>query len=259
MNELQRILDFARQITYEAGRLTLGYFYRGVEIIDKDDGSPVTIADREAELLIRRAIEKTFPDHGILGEEHGTKEPRNGSPYTWYIDPIDGTKSFIHGVPLYTNLLGVLREDRSVVGIVQTPALGEQVSAAEGLGCWLNGRAIRVSQVDDIAKAALLTTDTRGLEVDAATQGWRALYDKCRYPRTWGDGYGYTLVASGRAEIMLDAKSASYDVAPLPVIMREAGGAFFDWTGEETIFGGNGAACNAKFVERVKAALRGEG
>lgn len=259
MSELQRILDFARQVTYEAGRLTLGYFYRGVEIIDKDDGSPVTIADREAELLIRRAIEKTFPDHGILGEEHGTKAPSNGSPYTWYIDPIDGTKSFIHGVPLYTNLLGVLRENRSVVGVVQIPALGEQLSAADGLGCHLNGRRVAVSNVEKIERAALMTTDIRDLEINGVNDGWRALYDQCRYPRTWGDAYGYYLVATGRAEIMIDARCAPYDVAPLPVIMREAGGAFFDWTGEETIFGANGAACNAKFVERVKAALSGKG
>jgi histidinol-phosphatase len=257
MSELQRILDFARQTVYEAGRLTLGYFYRSVEIIDKSDGSPVTVADREAEMLIRRAIEKAYPDHGIYGEEHGIKEASKGSSYTWFIDPIDGTKSFIHGVPFYSNLLGVMRDAQCVVGIVQIPALGEQVSAAAGLGCWLNGRRVQVSNVAELSRAVLLTTDVRDLEINGVTQGWRTLYDGCKFPRTWGDGYGYYLVATGRGEIMLDARAEPYDVAPMPVIMREAGGHFFDWKGEEAIFGRNGIATNAHLKDQVLAAIRG--
>jgi histidinol phosphatase-like enzyme (inositol monophosphatase family) len=255
--ELARLLDFARSAAYEAGRLTLGYFYRSLEIIDKADGSPVTVADREAELLLRGAIEKAFPDHGILGEEFGTKEARNGSPYTWYLDPIDGTKSFIHGVPMYSNLVGLLREDRSVLGIINLPALGEMVSAAEGHGCWLNGRRVKVSDVPDVSRAVVLTTDQTDLARNGATTGWRSLVEGARFTRTWGDAYGYALVATGRAEIMLDARAETYDVAAIPPILREAGGQFFDWKGRETIFGGNGIGTNAALAELVRERITG--
>lgn len=257
MSELQRYLDAAQEIAWEAGRLTLGWFNRGVEVIDKADGSPVTVADRDAETLVRRAIEARFPDHGIRGEEHGPKEARAGCSYTWYIDPIDGTKSFVHGVPLYSNLLALVRDGKPVVGIIQLPALGEQLAAAEGLGCRLNGRPVRVSQIADLSRAVVLTSDSRDLGISAPTPGWRPLWEGCRFPRSWGDGYGYYLVATGRAEVMLDARAADYDLAPMPVILREAGGAFFDWRGEETFLGGHGAACNAALAEQVRASLRG--
>lgn len=257
MRELEELLGFARDICHQAGRLTLGYFDRSLEVIDKADGSPVTIADREAEALIRRAIEARYPDHGISGEEYGVKESPNGSPYTWYIDPIDGTKSFIHGAPIYTTLLGLAREGECVLGVIEAPALKEQLSASAGMGAHLNGRRVRVSQVSDLSRAVLVVTDPRSLEQEAVTPGWRRLWDGCKFVRTWGDAFGYMMVATGRAEIMLDEKVEPYDVSPLPVILREAGGAFFDWTGKETIFGGNGAASNAALRDTVVEALRG--
>jgi myo-inositol-1(or 4)-monophosphatase len=255
MSELDRMLDFARGIMYEAGRLTLGYFYRRLEVIAKSDGSPVTIADREAEALVRKAIEEAFPDHGITGEEWGKKEPRAGCSYTWFIDPIDGTKSFIHGVPLYTNLLGLLREDRSVVGVVNIPALGEQVSAREGGGTTLNGRRVQVSSTSELSESVVLTSDSRDLALSGPSAGWKDLWKGCKFPRSWGDAYGHVLVATGRAEIMLDARAEPYDLAPLPVILREAGGQFFDWSGNETIFGKCGASVNDALAEEVRRAL----
>ncbi|MBI1291554.1 histidinol phosphate phosphatase [bacterium] len=256
-SELSRFLDFARAAAYEAGRHTLGYFYRSLEVIDKADGSPVTVADREAEQILRAAIEKAFPDHAILGEEFGRKEARNGSPYTWYLDPIDGTKSFIHGVPMYSNLVGLLCEDRSVLGIINLPALGEMISAADGHGCWLNGRRVKVSDESDLSRAVVLTTDQTDLARSGVTNGWKSLVEGARFTRTWGDAYGYALVATGRAEIMLDARAETYDIAALPPILREAGGQFFDWTGRETIFGGNGIATNAALANLVRQRIGG--
>jgi histidinol-phosphatase len=255
MAELDRMLDFARATIYEAGRLTLGYFYRNLDVIAKSDGSPVTIADREAEAHIRKAIEAAFPDHGIYGEEWGVKEPKAGCSYTWYIDPIDGTKSFIHGVPLYTNLLGLLREDRSVVGVVNIPAMGEQVSAADGMGATLNGRRVRVSQVARLKEAVVLTSDPRDLVTQGPNDKWKPLWDGCNFPRSWGDAYGHVLVATGRAEIMLDPQAEPYDFAPLPVIVREAGGRFFDWSGKESIFGRSGVSVNAALADQVRKTL----
>ncbi len=256
-SELERLLTFAQQACHEAGRLTLGYYQRSLEVIQKADNSPVTIADREAEAFIRRAIEKSFPDHGIVGEEHGVKEAAPGCPYRWYIDPIDGTKSFIHGVPFYTTLLGLMREDRCVAGIIELPGVGDQLAAADGLGCRLNGLPVRVSDVADLSKAVVLTTDFHHMETTFPDGRWKPLYDQCKFARTWGDAYGYYLVASGRAEVMIDPVVNHYDVAPLPVIFREAGGVFTDWKGEETIFGGNGVGTNAALSAHVRRVLKG--
>ncbi len=257
MAELDQFLDFAREAAEEAGRLTLGYYRRTLEVIGKDDGSPVTIADREAEQLLRARIEAAFPDHGILGEEYGARLPADGCVYTWSIDPIDGTKSFIHGVPLYTNLLALLREGEPVVGVINVPALGEQVAAAEGRGCFLNGRRVRVSAVDSLAEALFVYTDHRDLERNAPNDRWKTLVARCKYPRGWCDAYGYGLVATGRAEIMVDPVVAPYDVAPMPVILREAGGAFFNWDGGCRLDGITACATNGALRDEVLAVLSG--
>jgi myo-inositol-1(or 4)-monophosphatase len=249
--ELDDFLAFAQEMTYAAGRLTLGYFSRALEISDKQDGSPVTQADRQAEALIRQAIEARFPDHGIYGEEYGSKDPAFGCSYTWFIDPIDGTKSFIHGVPLYSNLLALQREDTVVVGVINCPALEEQVSAAQGRGCFDNGRPVRVSQVDSLQRAVMLCSDPRDVEVNAPLPGWRYLWRDCRYVRTWGDAYGHLLVATGRAEIMIDPIVEPYDVAPLPVILQEAGGVYGDWQGQVTLFGRSAVSCNQALAAQV--------
>lgn len=253
--ELANLLNFGREVCHEAGRLTLGYFHRRLEIINKADGSPVTVADREAETLIRRAIEQRYPHHGINGEEFGVKEAASGCSYTWFIDPIDGTKSFIHGVPLYTCLLGLLRAEESVVGIVQVPGLDDQLSAGKDLGCFLNGIPVRTSAVNSLAESVVLTTDPHDIERRAPKDGWKKLWEKAKFVRTWGDAYGHFLVATGRAEVMLDPVVNPYDIAPLPVIMRESGGAFFDWNGKETIFSGNGISTNGPLKEFVQQQL----
>ena len=245
MPELEDFLNFARETAHEAGVLTLGYFARGVEIIEKSDGSPVTVADRSAEELIRQRIEARFPEHGIYGEEFDVKEPASGCSFQWYIDPIDATKSFIHGVPLYSTLCSLVRWDEPVVRIIEIPALGEQLSAAKGRGATLNGRQVRVSETSELARGVVLYTDFQSLRADAPSNNWVGLIEKCRFPRSWGDAYGHFLVATGRAEIMLDPIVNPYDVAPMSVIMPEAGGYFCDWKGKETFEGGNGVSCNA--------------
>lgn len=251
MAELEKLLSFAQDTAHRAGLITLEYYQKNFGVQEKSDGSPVTIADRSAEEFVRKQIEQAFPDHGINGEEFGVKEPSNGCSYTWYIDPIDGTKSFIHGVPLYTTLLACLREDQSVVGVIEVPALKSQVSAAEGQGCFLDGKPTRVSTIDALDRAVCLTTDERKLPVYKPDRSWEPLWHGAKLTRGWGDAYGHYLVASGRAEFILDPKVEPYDVAPFPVIMREAGGRFFSWKGEETIFGGDGISCNAALAEKI--------
>ncbi|MCC6802695.1 MAG: inositol monophosphatase family protein [Anaerolineae bacterium] len=246
---LQPLLDFALDASWQAGRITLGYFQTGVAVERKSDNTPVTIADRSAEERLRSLIGTRFPDHGIIGEEYG--EQPGSSGLSWIIDPIDGTKSFAAGVPLYGSLLALVEGDRVLVGVAHFPALNETVYAARGLGCFWNGRRARVSSVGSLADSVLLMSDVKGY--GDKTAAWQKLIDSTYIQRTWGDSYGYLLVATGRAEIMLDPKMAVWDCAPFGVIMEEAGGTFTDWQGKATIYAGEAVATNGTLFEQVMA------
>lgn len=251
-DNLSTLLDFARQTAYQAGQLTLKYFQHGILADTKQDGSPVTIADRESEQHIRRAIEERFPDHAILGEEYGT---RQGNGMRWIIDPIDGTQSFIHGVPLYSVLLGLEIDGRVEVGVAYFPALNEMVSAATGLGCWWNDAQTRVSTTASLDQAALSYTDIINFERYGKAAAFNRLAGRVRYRAGWGDAYGYLLAATGRVEIMLDPIMAVWDCGPFPPIFREAGGFFGDWDGTPTITAGRGLATSQLLLPEVLRVL----
>jgi histidinol phosphatase-like enzyme (inositol monophosphatase family) len=225
-----------------------------VPVQTKADNTPVTCADRESEQIIRQRIARFFPDHSVLGEEQGTTP---GDPdYRWIIDPIDGTKSFIHGVPLYGVLIGVEVKGQASVGVVYLPALDELVCAAAGLGCRWNGRPARVSNVaklEDAIVVASSITSSMG-----RSDAFEQLAARTRFQRTWGDAYGYVLVATGRAEIMLDATIKPWDCAPMPPILQEAGGRFTTWAGEASIWGKDSLATNAALHQQVLAVLAAE-
>jgi histidinol phosphatase-like enzyme (inositol monophosphatase family) len=250
------LLDFAIDAAWQAGRITLGYFQREVTVERKGDQTPVTAADREAESHIRDLIGRFWPDHGILGEEFG--EVRGSSPYRWILDPIDGTKSFVCGVPLYSTLVALLENDSPIVGVVNAPALGEMVYASRGSGCYWNGRAAHVSEISSLQDAVLLGTDLDTFARYGKADAWRRLVSATYLQRTWGDAYGYTLVATGRAEIMVDPIMSVWDCGPLQVILAEAGGTFTDWEGNPTIFGDNSIATNGVLFGDVMQLVRGE-
>lgn len=235
--------------------MTLGYFRTGnFDVEQKENASPVTVADREAEQLIRRMIRERFPGHGILGEEFGTEG--ENADVTWYIDPIDGTKSFVHGVPLYGTMIGIEVERAPVVGVVYMPALDEMYSAAKGAGAFLNGRPIRVSEHSEIGESVILTTSERSLrEHPVYADGYAEICRASKFQRSWGDCYGHMLVASGRAEAMLDPGMAVWDSAPLQTIVEEAGGVFTDWQGNATIHGGSALSTNAHLRAYVAGTL----
>lgn len=220
----------------------------------KGDGSPVTVADREAEAEIRRVISTRYPEHGVVGEELGESKPE--ASIQWIVDPIDGTRSFVRGVPLYGTLIGVEVEGEPVVGVVYLPALDEMVAAARGLGCTRNGRACRVSAVDLLDEALLVVTS----ETDARRRSgaYSALVERTALQRTWGDCYGYVLVATGRAEVALDPYMNVWDCAPLWTILEEAGGRFSTWSGERTIRGGDAVATNGLLHDAVLGVLQDE-
>ena len=242
---LTALLDVALEAAGEAGRITLSHFQTGgLAVETKSDRSPVTIADRQAEERIVSIVRRHFPAHSILGEESG--ETVGSEPIQWIIDPIDGTKSFISGVPLYGVMIGVLVEGEPVVGVVHFPALGDTHWAARGLGAYWNGRRSRVSEIATLEEARVLSTDSRRLANDPQkSAAFTELERRAKFVRTWGDCYGHMLVATGRAEIMLDPKMNIWDCAALLPIVVESGGHFTDWRGEPRIDGGDAISVNA--------------
>jgi myo-inositol-1(or 4)-monophosphatase len=250
---LREFLDFAADAAWQAGRVTLAHFQSGVDVEWKSDASPVTIADRGAEELLRRLIERRFPQHAIYGEEFG--ETSRDSTHRWIVDPIDGTQSFIRGVPLYGVLVGLEIAGDVVVGVACFPAMNEIVAAASGEGCRWNGRRARVSGQTSLAEAVVSYTSSANL--DRLRPGaWARLQQETRTQRGWGDCYGHCLVATGRADVMLDPILSPWDCAALVPILREAGGTFTDWTGQLTIHGGNGISTNGALFEQVMDIVR---
>jgi histidinol-phosphatase len=239
---LHELREFAADLVWQAGKLTLRYFQTGLIPDLKADESPVTIADRASERLMRELIERRYPGHSILGEEEG--ETRPGAPFRWIIDPIDGTKTFVRGVPMYAVLVGLEREGEMVVGAVNIPALGELLHAAKGEGASWNGRRARVSSVASLSDSLLLTTSARSMDEQGRGADYRRMADATKLQRSWGDAYGYVLVATGRAEVMLDPIVSVWDLAALLPVVTEAGGTFTDWSGEQTIHSGEAIATN---------------
>ena len=256
---LQDYLDFARSSARAAGDLTLRYFQTDDAKAEyKEDDSPVTIADKEAEALIRERIGSAFPDHAVVGEEYG--ETDSGASHRWIVDPIDGTKSFIHGVPLYGVLLALEIEGVLEVGVAHFPALDETVSAATGLGCWWNDRPARVSGLDQLDRAVCCHIDTASFAKASPEKGkgWGRLQQSVYYNAGWCDAYGYLLVATGRAEIALDPVMNIWDCAPFPPILREAGGYFGDWKGNEgEVDAGEALGTTKALLPSVLAQLNG--
>lgn len=252
---LRPLRDFAAEIAWQAGRCTLRYFQTPLVPDQKADETPVTVADRQSERLLRERIEARYPDHGILGEEEG--ETRPGAAYRWILDPIDGTKTFVQGVPLYAVLVGLEHEGRMIVGAVNLPALGELLVAAVGEGCLWNGRPARVSAVRTLRESLLLCSDPQAMAPHGREAAYRRLVEATRMQRTWGDAYGYSLVATGRAEVMLDPQLSLWDCAALQPVLLEAGATFTDWSGTPATGPRELIATNGLVLDEVLSLVRG--
>ena len=252
--ELKALLDFAVTLARHAGEITNRYFKGSFVAERKADNSFVTAADREAEKHLRASIEEAFPDDAILGEEQGGKPGRSNR--RWILDPIDGTYSFVHGVPLYGVLIGLEVAGEAILGVVNLPALNELVCAARGIGCFWDDAPARVSSTASLDEALLLATDFGDCEKYGFGRAAEILQKQVHARRTWGDAYGHVLVATGRADIMLDPIMNVWDCAPLLPIVEEAGGTFTDWQGQRTIDGGNAISTNGILFELVIAAIR---
>ncbi len=253
-SEMRNLLDFAVDAAAQAEKTILRYYQTGVAVEAKADKSPVTIADREAEEQLRTLIQDQFPNDGIVGEEGGEFEGHSGR--RWILDPIDGTKSFIHGVPLFGTLIGMEEEGRCVMGVANFPALKEMVYAARGEGCFWNGRATGVSEVTRMSESLLMTSDIPRIFKEGYGPGYFRACVAANLSRGWGDCYGHVLVATGRAEVMLDPVMNVWDSAALYPIVLEAGGTFTDWNGNVTDRGGSAISTNGKVYDELMGILK---
>ncbi len=250
---IESLMQAAGEAAALAAAFAMKHYRTGIAVETKGDGSPVTIADRGAEELVRAWIAERFPGDAVLGEEFGVSSGSTGR--RWIIDPIDGTKAFVRGVPLWGSLVAVVEGDTVIAGAAHFPGVGESLVAANGCGCWHNGARARVSTVDSLTNGTVLITDPRTNCAPITVGGWERLSRAAGVCRSWGDAYGYLLVATGRAEVMIDPIANAWDVACFQPIITEAGGVFSDISGAATPFGGNAIATNAALAHEARALL----
>jgi histidinol phosphatase-like enzyme (inositol monophosphatase family) len=225
---LDPYIDLAQQLADISGDIARRYFRTRVEVDDKEDSSPVTIADREAEAAMRSLIAKTCPTHGIIGEEHGRE--REGANHVWVLDPIDGTKSFITGRPLFGSLIALCRDGKPVVGVIDCPALGERWVGAVGKPTTHMGKPVRTRACDSLTRAALYCT-TPQMFKSADFERFERVRKAVKLPCYGGDCFAYGLVAAGFADLVIEAGLKVYDYAPFVPIFAGAGGGITDWSG----------------------------
>jgi len=258
--EVRQRLELALEAARAAGGVTL-QFFQGDQLgtMSKDDGSPVTEADKGAERVLREAIHEAFPDDAILGEEYG--EAAGDSGYRWILDPIDGTVSFVHGVPQYGTLVGVYRGDTPIAGVVHMPALSETVYAAKDGGAWWipgpgqDARPALLSDTRQLAEAMLVTTAFEYFEQAGIPEAFARLSGACKHVRGWSDCYAHVLLASGRCDAVVEPVIRPWDISPMACILGELGGHLTDWQGTPRIDGGHAIATNAHLKDAVLSVL----
>ena len=246
--DINKLLDFAVSIIIRSGRISRKYFRTGVEISNKSNRTfdPVTVADREVEAFLRKQIEKNYPDHGIYGEEHGHK---SGNAYTWFIDPIDGTKGYISGAPMWGSLLGVMKNKRPLIGIMHQPFVGETFFADGSNAWWKHGnkrRILKTSTVKLPEKAILYCTHPAMFENRKDQKQFKRVEAAVKNSRFGGDCYGYCLLAAGYVDVVIEAGLKPYDIVPLIPIIKSAGGVVTDWEGNPAVNGGKVVAAANK-------------
>jgi histidinol-phosphatase len=240
------------EVARSCGDVAFSHFRKGLVVELKADGSEVTRADREAEAAARACVHRLFPNDAVLGEELGSEG--DATHRRWIIDPIDGTRSFVRGVPLWGSLVAVEEAGVVIAGAINCPATGDFLVAVRGEGCWHNDTRASVSRVSTIDTSTILATDQRFLRTPSRAPRFAALAGRVAHARTWGDCYGYVLVATGRAELMVDDRMGPWDIAALIPVIEEAGGVITDWQGRRGI-GRDAVATNAVLAEEFRNAL----
>ena len=246
--------EAAVEAARRAARVAMQYFDRGVAVEWKSDQSPVTVADREAEQSLRTDLHAAFPHDGFLGEEFGDAPGSSG--YRWIIDPIDGTRSFVRGIPIWATLVGLEYKGEQVAGIADAPALGQTWRALRGDGAWRNDRRVRVSDVSDLSKSVLFYTSLSWFLKAGRHDQFLELVKRTDKQRGYGDFYGHVLVAEGAGEVMVEHGVHAWDVAALKPLVEEAGGRFTTWAGGHSIHEPDVVASNGRLHDEVLAILR---
>jgi histidinol-phosphatase len=252
-----RALEAALDAARAAGAIALRYFRGDVRVMRKADRTPVTQADQEAEAAIVERLRPAFPDVGFLGEEFGAQGSQSRR---WIVDPIDGTKNFVRGIPYWATLLALEEDGDVTLGVVHSPATGELYWARRGQGAWVDGAPLRVSPVDRLGDAMLVHSSLnllRPLDGGRCWDGFVRLVERTDRQRGFGDYFGYTFVLRGQAEIMLEADVKPWDIAPFKVLFEEAGGRFTDLAGQPTIYSGTSLASNGRLHAEALALLNG--
>jgi histidinol phosphatase-like enzyme (inositol monophosphatase family) len=243
---------FTGKLADRAAECTTTYFRKPIEVVTKLDSSPVTFADRETERLLREIIAETYPGHGVLGEEHADIGLENDN--LWVIDPIDGTKSYIAGLPVYGTLIAYLQNKKVKIGAISMPAMNEYWIAAEGEGCFFNGKPCSVSKCTDLQNAILMTTSPEYFN-ERQMAGFGKLTKATKVRRYGGDCYTYAMLASGWADIVVETGLQNYDYMALIPIVEEAGGIVTDWSGNNLGLESDGTIIAAATPELHKQAL----
>jgi myo-inositol-1(or 4)-monophosphatase len=251
---MQELIGFAEHLAQESGKLIMKYFATQVQVITKEDLSPVTIADREAEALMRKLIESHYPDHQVLGEEDGLSG-KAGAEYQWVLDPIDGTRPYVHKVPLFGTLIGLLHKGQPVLGAIHIPPAGELAIGATGHPTTLNGKPVRVKTTERLEDATLLYTNTQTIWQQGHGAAFQRLQAQAGLVRGWGDCYGHFMVAVGRADVMIDTVLKIWDVAALKPCVDGAGGRLTDKFGNDTGVGASAISTNGRLHRQVIAML----
>lgn len=249
---LPELRAFVESLAADSASVILPYFQAHTAVENKGDGSPVTVADREAEAALREAIMIAYPDHGIIGEEYGTHLPE--ADYQWVIDPIDGTKNFVAGTPMFGTLIGLMHHHKPILGAINFPVLGHLL-LGDGQSTTLNGKAVHLRACHSLEEATLLCTDHWNVANYHSMPAYESLTRRARLYRTWGDCYGYYLLATGHADIMLDPIMNLWDTVALIPIIEGAGGILTDWYGDNPLKGQGVVASNAVLHDALIHAL----
>lgn len=247
--DTSKFVTFTENLAEKSGELIRSYYANpDLEVISKQDDSPVTAADRKAEEIMREMIHKSFPEHGIIGEEFGEENPE--AEFTWVLDPIDGTISFARGCPLFGTLICLLHKGKPVVGAIHQPVIG-QLCLGTPEGTTLNGRPVRIRKPADLSECTLLTTDLKNIKKYQNVKNFEELIQKTKTFRTWGDCYGYLMLASGWADIMMDPVLKKWDLMALIPVIQGAGGKITTWQGNDAVTGDSCVAAHPDIHDKV--------
>ncbi|MBI2084606.1 MAG: inositol monophosphatase [Candidatus Aenigmarchaeota archaeon] len=248
MSNYSKELKVAINAAKEAGKIQSKYFRGSFKTYRKSDKTPVTIVDKQSERKIVSVIKQVFPEHNFLGEEFSYKKTH--SKYTWIIDPIDGTKNFVRGMPFFGSCIGLEINGEIVVGVINMPAMNLLAFASKGNGAFVNNRRVSVSTINAIEKSFVVFGDVDSYYEAGYGNQFFELLKRCDGKRGYGDTIGYILLAQGHADIMIDTPSA-WDIAAAKIIVEEAGGKLTDFEGENTIYSGHSIATNGRLHDKV--------